>query len=150
MYRTVVLFLAGISFATCGCVDRRFVVTTNVPGAQIYLDGEPLGPAPVDSHYEYTGLREFRAVAPDYQPLVQKVRFKPRWYDYPGLDLFAEVFWPFRIEDVRYINLNMVPAQPVHVDELNDRAAQVRQRGMTLPAPSIPNDQPGAPKPIKR
>lgn len=141
--RTAVLVASvALVLVLTGCVDRRFVVTSNVAGAQVTVDGEQLGPAPVDARYEYTGKREFRAYAPGYEPLVQLIPFEPRWYDYPGLDLFAEVFWPFRIEDVRRVHLELQPAQPVPVDQIQASAEQLRQRGHSLPPPSVPNDQP--------
>lgn len=146
--RKVCVLVAGLVVATAvGCVDRRFVVTSNTPAAQVTVDGEQLGPTPVDARYEYTGVREFRAHAPGYQPLAQRIKFEPRWYDYPGLDLFAEVFWPFRIEDVRRVHLELQPACPVPVEQLQAAAEQLRQRGLSLPPPSIPNEQPGAPGP---
>jgi len=76
-------------------------VRTNVPGAQVYRDGTALGPAPVDARYDYTGYYEFRAVAPGYEPLVQRVKFQPKWYDYPGLDLIAEYVHHSRREQGR-------------------------------------------------
>ncbi len=138
----MILLVAVATGVGAGCVDRRFVVRTNVPGAQVYRDGVPLGPAPVDAPYVYTGVYEFRAVAPGYEPLVEKVRFKAKWYDYPGLDLIAEVLWPFRIEDVRTVNLTLLPAQPVRTEELIQRANERRARGQTLPPSSVPEDPP--------
>jgi PEGA domain len=141
--RTGVLLLIAVATGFCtGCVDRRFVVRTNVPGAQIYRDGTALGPAPVDARYDYTGYYEFRAVAPGYEPLVERVKFRPKWYDYPGLDLIAEVLWPVRIEDVRTVNLTLIPAKPVQTDLLIQQADLRRARGQTLPPSSIPPDPP--------
>ena len=128
--------------ALTGCVDRRFVVATNVPGAQVSIDGRTLGPAPVDATYDYAGWYEFRANAPGYEPLVQRHRFQHKWYDYPGLDFFAEVLWPLRIEDVRYVNLELVPAQPIKPEELLSQADAMRARAASLPPPSVPDDKP--------
>lgn len=125
-----------------GCVDRRFVVTTNVPGALVSVDGKAIGPTPVDERYDYAGWREFRVVAPGYEPLVQRVKFEPKWYDYPGLDLVAEVFWPFRIEDVRRVDLELQPLQPLRHEELSSRGENLRSRSTTLPPSSVPADQP--------
>lgn len=123
-----------------GCVDRRFVVETNVPGAQIAVDGAPIGPSPADSRWEYSGAYQFTASAPGYQPLAKRVHFKARWYQYPPLDLIAEVFWPFRIEDVRRVYLELEPVQPVNQAELISSANQLRSRGLTLP-PSTVTDE---------
>src|SRR5688572_11798855 len=97
--RVAALALTPLGFA--GCVDRRFVVDTNVPGAQVFVNENPVGPSPADARWEYAGYYDFRAVAPGFEPLYHREYVRPRWYDYPGLDFLAEVVWPFRIEDVR-------------------------------------------------
>ena len=137
--------LAALALLGTGCVDRRFVVTTNVPGAAVEVDGQPLGPTPVDAAYLYTGAREFRATAPGYEPLNQVVKFEPKWWDYPGLDLFAEVLWPFRIEDVRRVHLDLQPVVPRSAEEILAGAEALKVRGLALPPPSVPNEQPGVP-----
>ncbi len=138
----VVIVLA----AATGCVDRRFVVESNVPGAQISVDGNPIGPAPVDSQYTYAGVYTFTATAPGYEPLTQRVDLKAKWYQYPPLDFFAEILYPGRIEDVRRVQLNLAPARPVSDAELLGRAEGLRARGMSLRPPRIPNNQ-GADRP---
>jgi hypothetical protein len=128
-----------------GCVDRRFVVESNVPGAQISVDGVPIGPAPTDARWEYAGCYEFLAVAPGYEPLVQKVYFKPKWYQYPPFDLFAEVFWPGRIEDVRRVRLTLEPTRPVDQVQLLTSADALRARGAMLPPSTVPDEAPTRP-----
>jgi hypothetical protein len=130
-----------------GCVDRRFVVQTNVPGAQIYVDGNPIGPSPADARRDYAGYYKFTAVAPGYEPLTQMVRFRARWYDYPPLDFFAEVLYPFRIEDVRVVRLNLLPMRPVNQLELISAADALRARAYTLPPSSVPDEPKGTPSP---
>ncbi|MCU0705864.1 MAG: PEGA domain-containing protein [Fimbriiglobus sp.] len=142
--RWLLAALAAFVLVNAGCVDRRFVVTSNVPGAGIEVDGQPLGPTPVDAAYVYTGKREFRATAPGYEPLTQVVKFEPKWWDYPILDLFAEVLWPFRIEDVRRVHLELQPAVPRTAEEIIAGAEVLKARGLSLPPPSVPNDQPSA------
>lgn len=127
-----------------GCVDRRFVVETNVPGAQIYVDGTPIGPSPADSWWEYAGDYQFTAVAPGYEPLVKKVKLKAKWYQYPPFDLVAEALWPFRIEDVRRVQLTLEPVRPINQQELIGAADELRARGLTLPPTSVPDTK--APK----
>ncbi|MCZ2342952.1 MAG: PEGA domain-containing protein [Bacteroidales bacterium] len=136
-----------------GCVDRRFVVESNVPGAQIYVDGKPIGPAPADAWYTYPGVYEFKAVAPNYQPLKQQVRLKAKWYDYPPLDFIADVLWPGRIEDVRRVQLTLEPTRPVRTDQLIQDADMLRARGQSLPPSTVPEEddprlaKPALPKP---
>jgi hypothetical protein len=140
-HRTYILLLSLSAGLITGCVDRRFVVTTNVPGAQVAIDGRTIGPSPADATYDYAGWYEFRANAPGYEPLVQRHKFEPKWYDYPGLDFFAEVIWPFRIEDKREVFLEMMPARPIKNEDLISRGDALRAQAQTLPPPRVPNDE---------
>lgn len=140
------LLLAAAGLAV-GCVDRRFVVETNVPGAQVSVDGVPVGAAPADARWEYAGDYEFKAVAPGYEPLTQKVKLRPKWYNYPPLDFFAEVLWPFRIEDVRRVQLTLEPVRPVNQVELLNKANSLRERGLTLPPATVTDETPLPPGP---
>jgi len=140
-----IIFLAIGLCGTTGCVDRRFVVETNVPGAQVYVDGTPIGPSPADGWWEYAGKREMIAVAPGYESKVEMVRFKPKWYEYPGLDFFAEVVWPFRIEDVRRVKLDLEPTRTVNQVDLVSNADALRARATTLPPTSVPPQSGKAP-----
>jgi PEGA domain len=139
--------LFALLCCTIGCVDRRYVVTSNAPQAQVTIDGQHLGPAPLDASYVYTGKRKFHVYAPGYEPRTEDVKFEPKWFDYPGLDLFAEVFWPFRIEDVRRVHVELEPAQPVNVPVIQANAANLRARASTLPPSSVPDDQDTPPQP---
>ena len=143
--RRGLILAAGAAGLLAGCVDRRFVVETNVPGAQIAVDGVPIGPSPTDGRWEYAGCYEFTAVAPGHEPLVQMVRFAPKWYQYPPFDFVAEVLYPFRIEDVRRVRLRLEPTRPVNQAALVSAADTLRARGATLPPSSIPDDTPQRP-----
>lgn len=137
--------LAAVLPAAAGCVERRFVVETNVPGAQVYVNNVAVGPSPADARWEYPGRYEFRVVAQGYEPLKVYEQVNPKWYEYPGLDLFFEVLWPFHIEDVRRFRFDLAPAAQVRTDELLDAATRLRERAATLPAPQDPEPQPGPP-----
>ncbi len=141
------LALAAGTLLAVGCVDRRFVVETSVPAAQTFMDGVPLGPSPADGRREYTGTYTFQAVAPGYETTTERVRFRAKWYDYPPLDLFAEVLWPFRIEDVRRVRLDLVPKQPIDQAALVANADALRARGLSLRDSVVPDTKPGTPQP---
>jgi hypothetical protein len=132
-----------------GCVDRRFVVETNPPGAQITIDGRAIGPSPADGTFVYPGKYEIRAVAPGYEPLTKTVKFRRKWYDLPGLDFIAEVLYPGRIEDVRRIPLTLEPARDIDPEQIRFAADSLRQKGQSLPPQSVPPDEmgPGLPEP---
>ena len=149
--RQPTLALAAATLAAVGCVDRRFVVETNPPAAQVFVDGESAGVSPADGRYEYTGYRTIQAVAPGYETTTERVRFKPRWWDYPPLDLVAEIL-PIRFEDVRRVRLDLTPAQPVNQAALVSGADALRARGKAMResvVPDTPRDRPPpAPAPL--
>ncbi|QEL17898.1 PEGA domain-containing protein [Limnoglobus roseus] len=134
----IVLSVVTLLAAGGGCVERRFVVQTNAPGAQVYVNNQAAGPSPADVRWDYTGVYEFRAVAQGYEPLVERIKIRPKWYEYPGLDFFFEAVYPFHIEDVRRISLELRPAELVRTDELLDAAERLREQGHNLPPPKYP------------
>lgn len=139
---TGVAAVLAVLAAAGGCVERRFVVQTNAPGAQVYVNNQPAGPSPADVRWDYTGTYEFRAVAQGYEPLVERIKVRPKWYEYPGLDFFFEAVYPFHIEDVRRISLELKPSQTVRTDELLDAAERLREEGKNLPPPKYPDPAP--------
>jgi hypothetical protein len=132
--------IVAVVAAATGCLDRRFVVETNAPGAQVFVNGRPIGPSPADTGWEYPGRYEFRVVAPGYEPLTECRLVKARWYDYAPFDFFVGVLWPFHVEDIRRFRFDLNPARQVNVAEVEAKAAELRARVNQLPQPSVPND----------
>jgi hypothetical protein len=134
------------ALAAAGCVNRRFVIESNVPNAQVYIDNRPVGPAPAHSPFEYYGYYTVTLVQPGYEISVNRVHVRAPWYAYPPFDFFAEVLWPFRVEDVRRYYFELTPARQTRTDELINAADALRERGLNLPPPSEPQPaRPGGP-----
>lgn len=133
-----VLF-AALAATGCGGVSRRFVVESNVPNAQVYIDDKPVGPAPAHHQFEYYGYYTITVVHPGYEPVRERVHVPAPWYSYPPFDFLAEVVWPFKIEDVRRQYFTLEPAPPRPPDELIHSADALRQRGWNLRPPSRPD-----------
>jgi hypothetical protein len=136
---------AAVLFATgCGQVNRRFVVESNVPTAQVYIDEKPVGAAPAHAPFEYYGYYTVRLVHPDYETVTKRVHVIAPWYAYPPFDFFADVLWPFGVEDVRRYYFEMTPRRRPDPGELIQNADALRLRGVTLPASeNPPADDPG-------
>src|SRR5262249_10186113 len=81
--RTALVGLAAIMTAACGCVERRYTVRTEPPGAQVIVNGESLGPAPASHNYYYYGDREITLVLDGYETrtLIQPIN-APWWDNY--------------------------------------------------------------------
>lgn len=130
--------LAALAAAGCGGVDRRFVVESNVPNAQVTIDQKRIGPAPAHAPFEYYGKYLITVSHPDYQTQTKCLEVPAPWYAYPPFDLLTEVFWPVRIEDVRRLYFPLEPAVRPDVGELVTAADALRERGQNLPAPADP------------
>ena len=62
----VTLCALGLS----GCVERRYVVYTDPPGAMVFRNGQPLGATPADDHFVYYGKYKFTIIADGYETLT--------------------------------------------------------------------------------
>ncbi len=128
--------------AGCGGVNRRFVVESNVPTAQVYIDNKPVGAAPAHAPFEYYGYYTVRLVHPDYETVTKRVHVVAPWYAYPPFDFFADVLWPFGVEDVRRYYIELSPRRQPDPGELILNADALRLRGINLPPAEdpAPND----------
>lgn len=142
--RSVRFWLVLGALVPCvGCVERRFVIESNVPNAQVYINDKPIGAAPAHTPFEYYGHYNVTIVEPGYETLTQRVRVGAPWYGYPPFDFFAEVLYPFQIRDTRRYFFQLQPAARVRNDDLLNSADGLRLRGQNLPSP----ERPALPKP---
>jgi hypothetical protein len=136
------LLIAGL---TAGCVERRFVVNSDPPGALVYYNGVYLGPAPVDGYIIYYGKQHFRLIKEGYETLDVVQKYPPPWYEWPGIDFVTENIWPFKVRDVRKFCYTMQPLQTIPPDDVRARAEELRARGQTIGVPRPPVPVPPAP-----
>lgn len=135
-----------------GCVERRFVVVSDPPGALVLHNGKPIGSAPADDHFLFYGDHEFTLIKDGYETMKVKEHIGAPWYQWFPLDFFSEVVFPFQIADVRRFSYPMAPLQAVRPDEQMSRAQRLRERGKTLgptlpTPPTAPVASPTAPAP---
>jgi hypothetical protein len=127
--------LIGIVLLLCtGCVERRIYVRSEPPGADVYIDGEKVGVTRPENHedgpfyvtFSYYGSREYTLRKPGYQTQSGTVQLVVPWYEYPPMDLFAEVLAPWIIVDKHEIKVKLEPAKPGDPDEVFRRANQYK------------------------
>ncbi len=127
------LLVAGLQ---AGCVTRRVMITSEPPGAMVYRNGQPIGPTPVEEPFLYYGRYHYRFVADGYQPLDLYPEFATQWYEYPGVDFFAENVFPFAVRDVQQVHARMIPLEPVRHDDVKSAADNLRNRGQMIQPPA--------------
>jgi hypothetical protein len=141
-FRVPLLTTAALAAGLCaGCVDRRFVIESNVPGALVYQNGVPIGSTPVDSQFVYYGKYNFTLVKDGYETQQVHERIAAPWFAYPPFDFVVEVLWPFRIHDTRRLFYELTPVKQVRPEELLSQANELRQQGQNLPPPTNPKPE---------
>ncbi|MFO0800764.1 MAG: PEGA domain-containing protein [Gemmataceae bacterium] len=146
--RILAVAAVGLALAGCGHVNRRFVVESNVPNAQVYIDNKPVGAAPAHALFEYYGYYTVRLVHPDHETLTKRVHVVAPWYAYPPFDFLADVLWPFGVEDVRRYYFEMTPIRRPDPGELIQNADGLRLRGVNLPRAEDPAPDDPGPRPL--
>ncbi len=151
------LALAVVAGFAGGCVDRRFVVETDPPGAIVYVNGYRVGATPCDVPFTYYGTYHFEFQRDGYQTLVVNECVKAPWYEYFPLEFFSENLLPYTLRDIRPIRKPLEPLQLLSPQEIKARADQLRAQGQALgtplpapaPAPEAgPPPQPVPPGPV--
>ena len=142
-----VLSIAVSAGLLSGCVERRYVITSDPPGAIVLRNGEPIGAAPADDHFVYYGNYHFTLIKDGYQTLQVDQEISAPWYEYIPLDFFSENLTPYRIVDVRRFHYRLEPLRTVTTDELLNRAQNLRNRGQSIAATAPPPPVAAAPAP---
>lgn len=136
--RTAGLIVALSAVALTGCVERRFRVESNPPGAYVFVNNVPWGPTPVDVPFLFYGDYDILLVKEGYQ--TQRVRqpVKAPWYEYPFIDFISESLLPIQLTDIRPLYYEMEPTIQPNLELLKVAAEELRRRGTALPKPRYP------------
>src|SRR5438552_6616157 len=136
----LVTLLTGSGLVT-GCVERRFVITTEPPGAIVYDEkGLPMGAAPTDRPFVYYGEYQWTLVKDGYETQVVREKVRAPFYEWFLFDFFSENVVPWNIRDIRRYNYRLVPKQAVPPEAVLEKANALRQNGQAIgvPLPSQP------------
>ena len=136
----------GFALTAClltGCVERRFVITTDPPGAVVIDEkGNPMGQAPVDRQWIYNGAYQFTLFKDGFETQVVREPVPPRWYEYFPLDFVSENMIPWTIRDIRRFHYQMQPLAVIPPEMVLQQGEALRQRGQAIGVPlnGIPLD----------
>jgi hypothetical protein len=140
MVRAVPLMMfAAFAFLFTGCVERRFVISTDPFGAVVYdMSDIPVGKAPADKTFTWYGKYRFKLVKDGYQTMIVEERIKAPWYEWPGLDFVSENLLPFTVRDIRRLHYKLDPLESPSPEKVRIEGEQLRERGMTIGTPKGP------------
>lgn len=121
---------AAVALLLClmqtGCVYRRMTVRSDPPGALVLVDGQEVGYTPCSIDFTYYGTREIMLVKDGYETLTVMQKLKTPWYQYPGIEFFADNLSPHKITNRQEFSYRMQPQAIVPTQELIDRANSLR------------------------
>ncbi len=135
---SIAIFAVAVVGLSTGCVERRFRVESNPPGAYVYVNNVPYGPTPVDVPFLFYGDYDIQLQKDGYQTLRVKQPISTPWYEYPLVDFFSENFWPFQITDQRPLFYEMEPVLVPNLELLKAEGEDLRRRTGDLPKPRYP------------
>ena len=116
-----------------GCVERRYTIRTDPPGALVIANGEPIGVTPVSKSFTFYGDRSFRIIKEGYetQDIVQPI--KAPWFDNLATEFFTENLIPYTFRDDPEFNYKLQPAMSADPNAVLARAEATRVDGQAPP-----------------
>ena len=118
-----------------GCVERRYTIRTDPPGALVIANGEPIGTTPVSKSFTYYGDRSIRIIKEGYETkdIVQPINAP--WFDNLLTEFFTENLIPYTFRDDVDFNYKLEPAMSADPNAVLARAETTRSEGQTPPKP---------------
>jgi hypothetical protein len=120
--------LVGVALCLAGCMDRRLTVTSDPPGALVWLNDTEIGRTPVQTRFTWYGRYDVQLRLEGYETIITSRRARMPLYEIPPLDLPAsalpiprEVHWHFELAP-------SPPETPQSEAELVERARELRER----------------------
>jgi hypothetical protein len=114
------------------CVERRLLVRTDPPGAEVTVNGDRVGRSPARVPFTHYGQMLVEVEKPGYEPAEKVVDLRSPWYQKPGIDFFSDVLWPGRIEDEHEIELKLEPLRRLSPAEVERGVAEMTRAADSL------------------
>ena len=113
--------------AAGGCVRRTLTVTSDPPGALVYLNNEEFGRTPVTRDFLWYGTYDVTLRREGYETQKTTAKVIAPWWQWPPIDLLAEMF---PVHDKRELSYKLTPAstQPVDPVQILSNAQQMEKQ----------------------
>ncbi|MEO0511542.1 MAG: PEGA domain-containing protein [Planctomycetota bacterium] len=106
----VVLLVAAVA-ALPGCLRRKIRITSDPPGAVVFLNQRPIGVTPAEAAFTFYGRYDVRLEAGGHEPLkTARTAHAPPW-EWPVIDLAFELV-PFPVEHTVAWHFELEPTPP--------------------------------------
>jgi hypothetical protein len=131
----VVIGLGAWLGSLAGCVERRYTIRTNPPGALVIVNGEEIGPTPVSKSFVYYGDREITMMLDGFETRTVVEPINAPWWDNYLTEFFSENLIPYTFRDEREFCYQLGPSVIPDKNDLVARAESLRAVGAAPPPP---------------
>ncbi|MBC7834186.1 MAG: PEGA domain-containing protein [Phycisphaerales bacterium] len=131
------LLLCPLTLVT-GCVKRTISITSQPPGALVWLNDVQVGRTPCSTDFTFFGTYDVRLDLEGYEPVATSREAEPPIYEYPGFDLVAEavplniatfIDWHFDLEPVAEATLDRREAEARLLERARQMQAEEAAKG---------------------
>jgi hypothetical protein len=98
---------------SAGCVRRTLTVTSNPPGALVFLNGTEVGRTPLKRDFTWYGTYDVVLRKEGYETLKTQGKVIAPWWQWVPIDLFAELL---PLHDRRELAYTMKPYSETRLD----------------------------------
>jgi len=124
------LLLITILLSASGCIQRRIRVTSEPPGAVVWLNDTEIGRTPAEADFTFYGSYDVRLELDGYEPVHQARRTHAPFHEYPGPDLIAEAL-PFKFDTLIEWHFDLEPS-PEQTQPPEEVEADLLERARAL------------------
>jgi len=116
-------------FAAClaGCVDRELTITSEPPGALVFVLDQEVGRTPVKMPFTWYGDYEVVLRMDGYETIKTHARLDAPIYEIVPFDLLSELA-PWTYRDNRYLHYKLKTYVRPNDNDLIDRATQMEKK----------------------
>ena len=127
--KVVASFGAAVCLAIApGCLGRAIQVASSPPGADVYMNGTPIGRTPATTGFEFYGQYDIRLRKDGFEPISASPSASMPLWEIPPFDLIASVL-PITLRDKNVWEYRLEPS-PDMSDTANRDAIIERARSL--------------------
>lgn len=138
---------ACLSGGLGGCLERTIRVTSEPPGAMVWLNDVEIGRTPAEARFKFYGTYDVRLEMAGFEAVHEGREAAAPFYEYPGPDLVAAAI-PARFHNRIEWHYVLEPARGLDSPEAEaailERARGLRERLGVAPVESAEPEEPGS------
>ena len=123
--------IGGACLAVGGCVERTARIETEPSGALVTINDEEVGVSPAKFSFLWYGDYDIILRKPGYKTRKTNQRITAPWYEWPPIDVVAELMIPTTIRDVHVLpTFALETAEEPNIADLVERATELRDEAL--------------------